>query len=231
MTLDEIAYNILNLIRGGKSHHDESISLSQIKFNIKYYRAMFLRRDFARNGMVTRHVEQDLGCIEMEVVDASKCCNLPIHCDVVKSKLPIPKTVRFNFTDAITYVGAVDGITRIPVVEANMVKYLIWDKHTKDNTKAYMIEDYMYLVNHKDIGYVNIRGVFEDPEVLAEYQCDEDNCYDNTSDFPMPMDMVQMITQGIISGELGLISGTISDVDLNRHQDMTTPPGGGRQQQ
>ena len=27
MTLNEIAYNLLNLIRGGKSHHDENISL------------------------------------------------------------------------------------------------------------------------------------------------------------------------------------------------------------
>ena len=37
MTLNEIAYNVLNLVRGGQSHHDESISLRQIKFNIQYY--------------------------------------------------------------------------------------------------------------------------------------------------------------------------------------------------
>ena len=42
MTLDEIAYNLLNLIRGGRSNNDEHISLSQIKFNIKHYRAMLL---------------------------------------------------------------------------------------------------------------------------------------------------------------------------------------------
>ena len=47
MTLNEIAYNLLNLIRGGRSHHDEHISLDQIKFNIKHYRAVFIRRDFA----------------------------------------------------------------------------------------------------------------------------------------------------------------------------------------
>ena len=28
MTLNEIAYNLLNLIRGGKSNHDENISLT-----------------------------------------------------------------------------------------------------------------------------------------------------------------------------------------------------------
>ena len=80
MTLNEIAHNVLNLVRGGHSHHDESISLRQIKFNIQYYRAMLIRRDFARNGMVTRHLEQDLGCIKLEAVDAVKCCGLKLPC-------------------------------------------------------------------------------------------------------------------------------------------------------
>ena len=47
MTLDEIAYNILNLLRGGRSSNDELISIEQIKFNIKHYRAMFIRRDLS----------------------------------------------------------------------------------------------------------------------------------------------------------------------------------------
>ena len=71
MTLDEIAYNLLNLVRGGRSNNDEHISLAQIKFNIKHYRAMFIRRDYAKNGFVSRHVEQDLGCVRLKPVDAS----------------------------------------------------------------------------------------------------------------------------------------------------------------
>ena len=57
MTLDEIAYNIRNLYRGGRSSQDDPISLSQLKFNIKYYRAMFIRRDYARNGLVNKNLE------------------------------------------------------------------------------------------------------------------------------------------------------------------------------
>ena len=74
MTLDEISFNLLNLFRGGRSSQDEVISLSQIKFNIKHYRAVFIRRDYARNGLVTRHLEQDLKCVQLEQVDLSKCC-------------------------------------------------------------------------------------------------------------------------------------------------------------
>jgi len=224
MTLDEIAYNILNLVRGGKSHHDESISVSQIKFNIKYYRAMLIRRDFARNGLMTRHLEQSLGCVKLKPVNASQCCNLPLDCHVTRSVEKLPRTVRFNFNDAITYIGAIDGTTRIPMIEPHMVKYLPYDKYTKDHTKAYMIEDYLYLINDQDIGFVNVRGVFEDPEDLAKFDCDGTDCYNDKTPFPMPADMIQTITMGIAQGELGLLSSTISDEMLNRKQDLTTPP-------
>ena len=130
MTLNEIAYNILNLVRGGRSNQSEHISLDQIKWNILHYRAMMIRRDFARNGLITRHLEQDLGCLELEHVDASRCCNLPTTCKVSRTIRPIPKTVRFNFKDAITFIGDVSGQNNIPMVSPNMVRWLPYDKYT-----------------------------------------------------------------------------------------------------
>ena len=91
MTLTEIAYNLLNLVRGGRSNQDEHISLEQIKFNIKHYRAMFIRRDYAKNGFTSRHVEQDLGCITVEPVDANQCCDLITNCVVYRTSAPLPK--------------------------------------------------------------------------------------------------------------------------------------------
>ena len=91
MTLNEIAHNILNLLRGGRPSQSEHITLDQIKFNVKYYRAMLIRRDYARNGIITRHLEQDLGCLELEEVNASQCCNLPVSCSVSKTIHKIPR--------------------------------------------------------------------------------------------------------------------------------------------
>ena len=71
-----------------------------------------------------------------------------------------------------------------------------------------------------------MRGVFENPEEVAKFDCDGTDCYDNNSDYPIPLDMIQMITSGIVQGELGLLSSTMSDEVLNRKQDMTTPPRG-----
>ena len=92
MTLDEIAYNLINSLRGGRTNHDEHISTDQIKFNIKHYRAVFIRRDYARNGLITRHLEQDLGCLKLIKVDASKCCDLPVDCPIYRTEEEIPRS-------------------------------------------------------------------------------------------------------------------------------------------
>ena len=219
MNLNEIAYNLLNLIRGGRSGHDEHISLDQLKFNIKYYRAMFIRRDFARNGIVTRHFEQNLGCLKLKKMDAAQCCDFETGCAVYRTVLKIPKTVRFSFKDAITFVGHINGTDPITLVEAHMLKYVIYDRYTAHKPKAYMIGDYLYLYNPGDMEYVNIRGVFENPEDLKKYSCETGTCYDDdTSDFPVSMDMVALINQGILQGELQILSSSISDTINDRSQ-------------
>ena len=220
MTLHEIAYNLLNLVRGGRSNHDEHISLDQLKFNIKHYRAMFIRRDYARNGFVSRHIEQDLGCIKLKIEDASKCCNLPVECIVYKTEQPIPKTVRFNFQEAITHVGDVTGFGTIPMINSNTLKFLSYDKYTKKKMKAYMIEDFLYIYNAEGLEYINIRGVFEDPEDVSKFgDCAGKGCYDDTAEFPIPLDMLNQINSGILAGELKMLAGTISDTENDRMQD------------
>ena len=213
MTLKEISYNILNLYRGGRSTNNEHISLRQIEFNVKHYRAMLLRRDFARNGLVSRHVEQSLGCIELEKVNASQCCNLPIECDVVRTVIDIPRTVRFNFTDAITHVSDPSGLITIPVVDPLTVQFLPYDRFTKNTRKAYMIEDKLYIYNPGGMDTINIRGVFEDPEEVAKFECNGGDCYDDQSDFPLPLDMVQAITDGLVKGTFMMIAQTVSDTE------------------
>jgi hypothetical protein len=223
MTLNEIAYNILNLVRGGRSSNNEHISTSQIKFKVKYYRAMLIRRDFARNGIITRHLEQDLGCLELIKVDASKCCNLPTECAVYRTVKKVPRTVRFNFSDAITHVGDVSGTGTIPIVDSNAVQWLPYDKYTKNKMKAYMIEDYIYIYNADGLKFINIRGIFEDPEDVALFDCDGSDCYNDDMDFPIPMDMLQTITQGIMSGELMMLASSVNDTTNDTLQDQGRP--------
>ena len=61
-----------------------------------------------------------------------------------------------------------------------------------------------------------------DMSKLKNYDCEDSNCYDAQSDFPLPMDMVNMINSGILNGELRLLSGTMSDTENDRMQDPQT---------
>ena len=233
MTLNEISYNLLNLVRGGLSNQDEAISLEQIKFNIKHYRAMFIRRDYAKNGFSSRHVEQDLGCVSLQPVNASKCCGLPVEDVVYRTTEPLPKTIRYNFEEAITYIGDVTGTKTIPLVPSNTVRFLAYDVHTKGRYKAYMIEDYLYVYNADGIDTINVRGVFEDPSDVANYgDCAKGLCYDADKDpFPIPMDMLNLINQGVLNGELSLLTTTFSDTTNDRAQDVSKAPANSRRQQ
>ena len=227
MTLNEIAYNLLNLVRGGRSNHDEHISLDQIKFNIKHYRTVFIRRDYAKNGFSSRHTEQNLGCVDLMPVDATQCCQLPSDCAVYRSVKKIPKTVRYNFEEAITYVGDITGTNTIPMVNSNTIEWLPYDKFTKDKMKAYMIGDYLYIYNADGLESVNIRGVFEEPRDAKLFDdCDGGGCWDDDkNEYPISMDMLQLINQGILGGELGLLSGSFSDTKNDRQQDPQTIKG------
>ena len=227
MTLDEIAYNLLNLVRGGRSNNDEHISLDQIKFNIKHYRAMFIRRDHAKNGFISRHIEQNLGCVRLEPVDASKCCNLNTDCAVYRTIKEIPKTIRYNFEEAISHVGDITGFGTIPMVNSNTIQWLPFDRFTKGKMKAYMISNFLYIYNAEGLEAINVRGVFENPQDVSKFdECEGGGCYDDSKNpFPISMDMLSLINSGIISGELQLLSGSFSDTENNRMQDNKTVRG------
>jgi len=225
-SLKEISYNILNAYRGGRSTNNEHIPLKQIMFNVKHYRALLLRRDFQRNGIFTRHVEQDLGCLDLERVNASQCCHLPVECAVSRTKLKLPRTIRFNYNEAITSLTDVTGINTIPLVASNTVQFLPHDRFTKNEKKGYMIEDYLYIYNADGMDVVNVRGIFEDPEEVAKFDCGGQSCYDSDGDFPMPLDLVQGITDGILKGTLALVSSTVSDTENDTLEDQHMPQPG-----
>ena len=48
-TLNEIAYNILNIARSGRSSDDDSLSINQIKHWVNYYRGSLLQK-YTSNG-------------------------------------------------------------------------------------------------------------------------------------------------------------------------------------
>ena len=135
----------------------------------------------------------------------------------------IPRTIRYNFQDAITHVADPSGLITIPIVDSLTVQFLPYDRFTKNTRKAYMIEDRLYIYNPGGMDTINIRGVFEDPEEVAKFDCNGSDCYDDTANFPLPMDMVQAITDGLAKGTFMMIAQTLTDTE-NDTLPISTPP-------
>jgi len=146
-------------------------------------------------------------------------CDFTVECPVYRTVSKIPRTVRFNFTDAITHVGDITGLGRIPMVQPYEIQFLPFDKYTANKPKAYMIEDYLYVYNPNGMELVNVRGIFEDPEKLAGLKSCEGGCYDADQDFPIPADMISAITSGLVNGELKFLVTTLVDDENDRQQD------------
>ena len=67
-------------------------------------------------------------------------------------------------------------------------------------------------------------GYLKNPKDVALFDCDNSDCYNDNMDYPLPADMLQMITQGILSSELVMLSGSINDTTNDAAQDAGPPP-------
>ena len=60
--------------------------------------------------------------------------------------------------------------------------------------------------------------MFADLDTLKTYQCNNGVCYTDNDTFPLPMDMIQFIIQGILSTELRVVGTEDKEVDIDINQ-------------
>lgn len=228
-SLNEIAYNILNLLRGGRSDHDEHYDLDQIKYNIKYYRNLFIRRDLQRYGVRQEPFEQDLNNLEFEEISNARYG--PDDQNLLRTTKQIPNLLRVKNRQALTYVGPTDESKNYPVIQYHEARYQNYNKWTSNKNRAFHVRNNIYLMGryadnihnstNRSSEKFDVKGIFADPEEVIEFKIGD--FYDHDEEFPtLPEDYVQRITQGLTSGELQLMVQTQSDVNLNQRNDIKT---------
>jgi hypothetical protein len=203
-SLNEIAINIADNLGQPFDH----MLIERIKFNVIHYRAMFIRRDQDRNNHISPILQQDLGCIPLEEVDAAECCDIESNCTVLRTKYKLPTPIRLKGNSDFIYVGDITKTGPIDLVEPDSLKYLNAGRYSKLGRYYYYLNDRIYLIN-TELDYVNVRGVFVDPrEVAAFNQCEGADCYTDDSKFPIADDMIEGITMGLLNGQFRLIQGS-----------------------
>lgn len=223
MTEKQLVYNILNLQAGGRLSDDFIPSYSQILFMVKYVRAMFIRRDLSQNWALSKLYEQDLGELKLIPVDKSECPDLELGITILRTEKKLPRFVRLKEKDGITFAGAIDKQSKWDLILSERSQFIGSSKYTSSVPRVYYQNGYAYVVGTNEFAYMNIRGILTDPEDANRFLCTGEACFTSESEYPLPDDMVQPMTDLILSKEMNFMLRTAQDKENNTVNDKDAP--------
>lgn len=230
---------------------DTSLDKRLIKDLINQERANWIRKEHNKNRSIDDNIIQDLGCVELSLVDrqSDRCCEVFTDCKILRSKYTIPNAIELNHEKIITRISPVDFMS-IPIYFMDY-DHAIYYGNGRYNTKAlgaFLKNNYLYIVYNKGnynklLEYVNIQGVFEDPTEAAKYiNCDtQQPCFDWDDRYPINAWMWQSLVKPAVLNELRTKRTLYRDENNNSKDDAIpsvaanftqagTDPGQGRQQ-
>lgn len=203
MTLNEIVYDVYSVVAGTSLISDDvAISLDLIRFKVVNTRAMLIRQDLNKGRSLSDNIMQTLPCTPFIEIDESLCpCDVSADCTILRTQNKLPKFIELHQKDLVTKVSG-SGIqgTGYSLIPYARVPYAGLNRETKDTTKAFLYDSYIYLLNPKVlITSATVRGVFEDPRDAANYaNCQGTPCWDSDSEFPISAHMVNTLKELVI---------------------------------
>lgn len=195
-----------------------------IKETLITYRAKFIRDDTDRNFISDVHLSQVMN-IEFEVVDLlqefkanldivnSICADVSSQqgYKVLRSKtlVPLPVRTKTSRRSPYQYLGRITGEKSYTYTDLEQYYYI---RSMRYNTKTIyytFINGRIYIINNLkecdinnslEIANAMIKSIFEDPREAYSICSDKSIKVDDRT-FPIPMDMLMQITNGILRGE------------------------------
>lgn len=222
-TLNEIAENI-----AFKLNDQFNYTLrNSIKDTVLNYRAKFIRDDLARNYLSELHFSQVV-TLQFNVVNlltefgADFSCINTICPDVLnqdkykvlKSKTTIPTPIRTKTSgrSPFSYLGRVDGSKPFSYTTLDKYPYVKTLSYSTHTVYYVVINNYLYIINNLsdcdvnetlNICNVMLKGVFENPRELYN-ACNNNGTFIDDMPFPIGIDMLMQISNGILKGEYPL---------------------------
>lgn len=207
----EIIYNIKNIIASGRISDDQSVSYRQIGFIFDYKRAQYLRQDQKKNWFDMDTIYQDLGILEMEQVDSSECDCFPTGCTIYRTKKLIPEMIRFSLKYGVK-VNAINRTKRFELVLPERFEFTGYTKFGRLTIPIYFLNNRFYT---KDLAAMNVRAVLASPDDAKGFDCNGTECFNDDMEYPLPADMITLITADILNTELKVLLSLAQDLENN----------------
>jgi hypothetical protein len=222
-TYNEIIYNLSNLYDGGIGSDDDNVSNEQLIWLFNQYRAKLVREDLNKKRTIDPQIVQNLGCVEVECVDASECCDIPSYTTILRSKKPLPKSIEGYTRNYLIFVGSVDKAIPYLVTSETQARWSGYNKYTSNAPRAYIRDSdrYLYLINAPaGIEIITVDVIAENPEEASKFTtCAGEPCFNRDMEYPISAHMIPTINAMITERELKLLSNTPTDVTNNVKDD------------
>jgi hypothetical protein len=200
-SLNELVYDVLEQYRA-TSKTTDSLDERQVASWIQHLRAEFIKQrleETLRN--IDEHWVQDLGHVEMELVDSSIYSDIDSGKTILRSVKDIPRTIQTRFgVGTFTRVGPADRLGK----KYNLVSYerALASGNGKFNSKdiyAFLDGKRLCLISnanlHKLVQYIHVKGVFQNPAEAYTFKTGLD--YDWDLEYPISESLVNAITTTI----------------------------------
>lgn len=228
-TLNEL-YSELLLDISPSISDDTSVDERLLKAFIHKVRAVFARNEMDKSHRtIDAALIQDLGLVELETVDSFVDTGLDnISHTILRTVKSIPRALELHNKQAFTYIGSVDTVSKsFKIVDITSVPYMGNGKFGKSFKFAYLMNDKIHIIGNcndtsmKGLKYINIKGVFENPEDASKFnKPDGTPCYSDNEEYPLPLYMWAYMKKEIINSDLRQFYIPIEDPLNNSNNDI-----------
>lgn len=188
-------------MRQGLQSQSESYSDRLIANLVNTYRAKLIRQERNAGKQLTSYYIQNLGRVELVTADMNEC-GIISDC-ILRVKNPLPKAIDTNGKSLITNVSTMDHSMDFSRTTSQRAKYDLKNTWIGNFAKYYETGEYLYVIKPptKILKYINIQGVFEDPQAAKSFNTCSNvtDCYEGYDyEYPLSTTLVDTIVKLVI---------------------------------
>lgn len=229
MTATEIIYAIREKL---KAYTDDSrYTDSYLMFLINLKRSSYIRREYNQLQRTFDSEVLQTVCMQLEEVDMSVCpeCKdlASTNCVVIRTIKKVPKTIELHSRNTLIKVSPVGVFDKnFSIVSLQKMPYAGEGKYEQKFVFATLHPNgHIYFKSqqsaYKSLDFVNIIGLFENPDDVADFDCGGTPCYDyDQNEYPIEGWMVDIVITEIVT-QLANLKAIPEDLDNDTKDQIT----------
>ena len=226
-SLNQLGYELSELYRSNlKVTSDVDIRL--FKEWVKQARAQIIKQRLDTFNVIDNNITQDLGPVEFAPIDSSSISSVPSGKYMVRSVLPIPASInRRSNIGTFTRISSADNLElNYNIVPMQRALISGNGRFNNNDVYVYLNNGYMYLISksnlHKLIKYINIVGVFVNPEEAYTFNVNNASTpWTDDMDYKVSESIVMDMQNMVVDKKFKLILQQIDDKVDNGADDTT----------